>query len=136
MADNDNKLTKKERQEYYDSKIIESKKRERINSGFAVAKVFAVVVLFVIIVTVLRFDGQGNIGNIPTFTSLLEMLSSMPSIEFDWFIPSFLEEEWAILDFIRQYFYAILSVIQFIGEGIWAVLSFILVIIRWIFILP
>lgn len=96
----------------------------RIFFGLLSAAFFIIVLCFI-------FRGRA-----PTFSSLLDMLSNVPTVNFDFSFASVPLGDWGIFNGLRDFVAGFMSILDFVGllvSNLVYFLQFVFYFLRWIF---
>lgn len=128
----DNKII--ERSNYNREKSVNSKYRaHKMQSTGNILSIVLGVILMACMIRVMS-----GTGNLPTFSSLLAVLTEVPTVQIP-FLSTVITNlgDWGIFNFLRDFFQTILSVLDvfiFLINGFINIMLYVVYFMRWIFI--
>ena len=101
-----------------------------------VTKVLGIVIVMLILALVIQKQVHPD-NNAPTFTSFMYMLQDMPTVSIPFIsIPNSELGDWGLFNFLRDFFYLLIQVVNvgiFLINGVISICTFVVYFVGWLF---
>ena len=113
--------------------LLRGQRRQEARTGFSI---LGIVFMLILMAALLRKLSGGS--SIPTFTSFLEMLTSVPDISIPFINAGIIQQlgDWGIFNFLRDFlniFIDLLNIVVFLCNGFIQINLYVIYFVRWFF---